>query len=181
MPSKSSSNPTPKAAASAASAVAREQKEQRDAFEQGMQLFHARDLKKAQALFEKAAEGPLRDMAAAARTHAKMCEQRLAKAAMVLESHDDYYNYAVSLMNRGDHRGAFEHFQKSLELKETDYAHYGLAACNGFLGRVDEAARHLRRAIEMRPDNRAAAHNDPDFAELNRQPVIRELLQQPTV
>ena len=143
-----------------------------------MQLFHARDFKKALQLFEKAAEGPLRDMAAAARTHAKMCEQRLARAAVVLESHDDYYNYAVSLMNRQDHRSAYEHFEKSLALKETDYAHYGLAACNGFLGRVEEAARHLRRAIEMRPDNRAAAHNDPDFAELNRQPVIRELLQQ---
>lgn len=177
MPSKSTSNPATKAAASAAAAVAREQKDQREAFDQAMQHFHARDLKKAKQLFEKAADGPIKDMAVAARTHAKMCEQRLARASVVLETHDDFYNYAVSLMNRQDFRGAHDHFEKSLALKETDYCHYGLAACYGFLGRVEDAARHLRRAIEMRPDNRAAAHNDPDFAELNRQPLIRELLQ----
>jgi hypothetical protein len=34
----------------------------------------------------------------------------------------------------------------------------------------------MKRAIELRPQNRVAARNDPDFAEIGEQPPLAELL-----
>jgi hypothetical protein len=44
-------------------------------------------------------------------------------------------------------------------------------------GNQEKAIEHFRRAVTLQPRNRSVALSDPDFAELARNPQIRELLQ----
>lgn len=153
-----------------------EQQLQLETFNRAMEAFHQRDFKKAKDLFETAANGPAREVAFSAKTHARMCEQRLAKDAMKFDSPEDYYAYATALANRQQYREAIPLLLKALQLREADHYHYALALCLGQSGDLDGAMRHLSRAIEIAPRNRGLASTDPDWAELIRQPKIRELL-----
>lgn len=169
----------PKTAAKNASrtpAPSVEKPNQQKAFDTAMQAFHQRDFAKAKQLFEAAAEGPAREIGYAARQHASMCEQRLKKPAVKLETAEDHYNYGVSLMNQRDLEGAQASLEKALKQDGGDHVHYALALVLGLKQDVEGALEHLKKAIELAPRNRAAAHNDPDFAELMQHSAIRELL-----
>jgi tetratricopeptide (TPR) repeat protein len=149
---------------------------QRAVFEQAMTAFHARDLKTARDLFSEAASGPDRNYAVAARNHQLMCEQRLARQTVALETAEDHYNYAVALTNQRRFEEAIQHLERSLELKESDHAHYALSVALGLTGRINDAARHLDRAISLDPRSRIAARNDPDFADLLSHAPLRALV-----
>ena len=146
-------------------------------YEQAVRLFHAGSYAEAKALFEQAGNGESREMAHSARLYVRMCVQRTARMAPALSTADDFYNYAVALINRRDFQAALKSLEQALSLAgDSDYLHYAVALCRGSLGDFDGAHHHLRRAIELHPRNRAAARNDPDFAELARQPRIHDLL-----
>ncbi len=149
---------------------------QQKAFDAAMQAFHLRDFAKAKQLFESAMEGPVKEIVYAARQHQMMCEQRLAKSTVKLETAEDYYNFGISQMNRRDLDGAQSSFEKALRHEDADYVHYALALVLGLKQNIDGAAQHLKRSIEIAPRNRVAAHNDPEFSELMQHPQIRELL-----
>lgn len=142
-----------------------------------MAAFHGRDFARAKQCFQAALEGTAKEIHYAAKQHLLMCEQRLAKSALQLESAEDYYNYAVSLMNQRDADGAVQSLEKALAVGEADYMHLAMAVALGMKQDIAGAAGHLKRAIEMHPRNRIAAHNDADFAELMQHTAIRELLQ----
>jgi tetratricopeptide (TPR) repeat protein len=146
-------------------------------FEGAVKSFHARDFRKAQALFEEAAAGPSRAMAHSARLHARICHQRLAKPQLRLETAEDHYNYAISLINQGQLELAGEHLGKALQkLPGADYIHYAMALARGLSGDMQRAAEHMKRAIELQPRNRGLARNDPDFDEIAQRSPMRELL-----
>ncbi len=150
---------------------------QAEAFAQASRLFHAGQYAEARRLFEEAAGGANREMAHSARLHVRMCEQRLSREAPALATAEDHYNYAVALVNRRDFQSARQHLEQALQMADDgDHIHYALALCLGYLGDIDGACHHLRRAIELHPRNRAAARSDPDFAELIHKPQISELL-----
>jgi hypothetical protein len=62
---------------------------QRGSFEAAMKLFHARNMKQARELFEKAAQGPERDVAQRARVHMAMCDRRLERDGVPLRSAEE--------------------------------------------------------------------------------------------
>jgi len=157
--------------------MAAAQKQQSDQYNRAMQAFHQRDFKKAKELFAEAAEGPVREMAFAAKTHLKMCEQRLAKVEVKLETPEEAYNYAVALMNRRDYSGAVTNLELALRSSDADHYHYALAIAQWHAGAQDKAVEHFRRALALQPRTRSQALTDPDFSELARHPQIRELLQ----
>jgi tetratricopeptide (TPR) repeat protein len=151
--------------------------QQAEAFEQAMHLFHARDYAAARAAFEKATAGPVPAMSHTARLRAKMCVQRLVQAQPKIETAEDRYNYAVGLINLRRLTDAEEHLYKALETHpNADHLHYALALTRGLQDDFEGAHRHLKRAIELQPRNRALARNDPDFAELFQRGWLRELL-----
>jgi tetratricopeptide (TPR) repeat protein len=153
-----------------------EQKRQSEAFNKGMEYFHAREFKKAMQAFEQAMEGPVRDLAFAARNHHKMCEQRLERSQMQISDPEDRYAYAITRINVGDYTAAEAQLTAALKQKDADHYHYALALCLGSKGDLDGAVRHLGRAIQLNPRNRSSVKNDPDFAELLRQAPLRDLL-----
>lgn len=175
--SKATTKAAAKTAARPVSTQSAEAKAQADQFGKAMELFHARELKKARDLFEKASEGPNREMGFSAKMHQRMCEQRLEKQNVALHSAEDYYNYGVALTNQGRLEDARKNLEHALKLQETDHSHYALALALGQAGEMDAAAKHLARAFELEPRNRTTIRNDPDFTELLRHPVLHDLLR----
>jgi tetratricopeptide (TPR) repeat protein len=175
--SKQTKTSSPKNPPAARAADSGEAKLQLENFNRGMELFHARDFRRARDFFEKAAGGPNREMVFAARTHQRMCEQRLEKAAPVLETPDDYYNYGVALTNERRLEEARKHLEKAAALRTADHYEYALALCLGLAGEIDAAAERLRRAIELDPRNRVAVRNDSDFSELLHHAAFQSVLE----
>lgn len=152
-------------------------KHQSDLFEKAIHLFHKRDFGKAGTFFEKAAAGPVREVAHSARVHARICAQQTENASLKLSTAEDYYNYGIALLNRRDLDQACESLKRAAGLApEQDHVFYALALCFGLKGDMDQAYSNLKRAVELDPRNRAQARNDPDFAEFVHRRPLEEFL-----
>jgi len=153
------------------------QPSQLTAFEAGMKLFHARQLKEARDLFAQAARGPERDVANRAQLHLAMCDRRLQHVTVTLGSAEDYYNYGVALINSRNLPEARTHLEKALEMSpDADHVHYALALAQALAGDTVNALQNLRRAIELEPRNRLIARQDADFAPLANQPPFDAII-----
>jgi tetratricopeptide (TPR) repeat protein len=147
------------------------------AFESAMKLFHTRELQQARAFFEHAAQGPERDVAQRSKLHMAMCDRRLQQQTVTLRSAEDYYNYAVALINQRKLGEAREHLQKAVEISPgADHIHYALAAAFVAGGDLAQAHESLKRAIELDPRNRIIARQDSDFTPVAAQPPFSSLL-----
>lgn len=171
----------PRAAAAsrvpAASAQALNSQKQLASFEAAMKLFHARKFKEAREQFERAAEGPERDVSHRSRLHIAMCDRRLQQATVNLRSAEDYYNYGIALINTRNVAEARQHLEKALQMAPgADHIHYALALAQALSGDLGRAHENLKRAIEIEPRNRIMARQDADFAPLANQPPFDALL-----
>lgn len=167
---------TAKSAARAVAVESQELRLQSERFTKAMEAFHARDLKKARDLFGQAADGPNREMSYVARDHQRMCEQRLERLSIKLDSPEDYYASGVAFTTQGKLPEAKKALEQAIKLRNADHYHYALALCLGLMGDIGGSAHELRTAIEMEPANRLAARRDPDFAELLPHAAIRALV-----
>ena len=106
-----------------------------------------------------------------------MCRRRLEKTEPVLHTADDHYNYAVALMNQRQLVPARKHLTRAIALLPGGgHLYYALALCRGLEGDLSGARSDLQKAIDLDPRSRAAACNDPDFAEIRDLPPLVELL-----
>jgi len=151
--------------------------EQSKSFEQGVRLLQVKDFQRAKECFERAAHGPVREMAHSARLRALMCERRLARREPALETPEEHYNYAVALMNQRRWEEAETHLERAVaQNPRGDHLYYALALCRGWRGDLEGAYRYMKQAIELQPRNLLVARNDPDFAELSQRSPLAELL-----
>mgnify|MGYP000914690246 CR=1 FL=1 len=149
----------------------------RELYEQAIRAFNSGDFATAKSMFERAAMGPIPEMAHSARLHAKMCEKRLTRPEMSLRTPDEHYDYAVALMNERRFEQAERHLLLALaQTPDADHLFYALALCRGLSGDLQGAYVNLKRAIELQPQNRITAKNDPDFAEIGPQSPLNELI-----
>ncbi|MGE5570371.1 MAG: TPR end-of-group domain-containing protein [Rhodospirillales bacterium] len=150
---------------------------QHELYEQAVRAFHSGNYAAAKSLFERAARGPMPEMAHSASLHVKICEKRLARPEMSLRTADEHYDYAVALMNEHRFEQAERHLLLALaQTPKADHLFYALALCRGLSGDLQGAYVNLKRAIELQPQNRTTAKNDPDFAEIGRQSPLYELI-----
>lgn len=150
---------------------------QMESFGEGMRLFHTRQLGPARELFLAASRGPDRAVSHRAVLHARMCESRLDSPNVPLNTPEDHYNYAITLINSRDYNVAQEHLRAALEAEPSaDHVLYALAACQGLAGDLQGAYENLKRAIDLQPRNRLAARQDPDFAPFAGQTAFARLL-----
>jgi tetratricopeptide (TPR) repeat protein len=130
--------------------------------EKAMKAFHKRDFESALPQFEEAAKGPEVSVSHTAALHARMCRQRMETHKPTLKTAEDNYAYGLTFINRREFAEAEPFLKKALSLSpKADHILYALA---------------LSRAIEIAPNNRSAARNDPDFQELLRQSPLREIV-----
>jgi tetratricopeptide (TPR) repeat protein len=150
---------------------------QMDSFEEGIRLFHARKFQQARESFLVAARGPDRTVSHRAGLHARICEQRLQSGSPVLNTPEEHYNYAITLINSRDLATAQKHLRAALDVDPSaDHVLYALAACQSLGGDLQPAYENLKRAIDLQSRNRLAARQDPDFAALAEHPAFIRLL-----
>ena len=81
------------------------------------------------------------------------------------------------LYEAGDYAGAVETARTVVEANPHYAApNYNLACCEALAGMTEDAIRHLRAAIELRPSLRDLAQEDTDFDPIRDEPGFRELV-----
>jgi len=146
-------------------------------FEAAVHHFQKERFDKAKEIFEKLAQGPVTEVAARARVHLQLCEQKLrTETAPTPKTAEDCYNLGLFELNAGRAEAALEHLAKADKLNpRQEYVLYALAAAHARLGNIDAALTQLSQAIELRPQNRHHARRDEDFQPLANEPRFKKL------
>jgi tetratricopeptide (TPR) repeat protein len=111
------------------------------------------------------------------RMYVNACMQQVAKGKTTFQSHEERYDYAISLLNNGHYADAREEFKAILhENDSADYAFYGLAVLSSMTGETHSCLEHLTEAIRLNAKNRIQARSDSDFQDMADDPRFTELL-----
>jgi tetratricopeptide (TPR) repeat protein len=117
------------------------------------------------------------DLAHSVRMYINACVQQIAKGKTEFQSHEEHYDYAISLLNSGHYEDAKEQFRAILaENESADYAFYGLAVLSSMTGESNTCLEHLTEAIRLNGRNRIQARADSDFQDMADDPRFTELL-----
>jgi len=147
-------------------------------YEAGLKAMQEHKYERAKSLLEKVCESGVRELADRASIHLNTCMQQLGKgSSSAFKTPEEHYDFAVSLINDGNFDDARSHLEKILRQNpKADYAHYGMAALECLIGRIEPALKSLNDAIRLNPANRFQARNDSDFDRLSDDPRFTEVL-----
>jgi tetratricopeptide (TPR) repeat protein len=104
-----------------------------------------------------------------ARVYLSICERQGGGAGLRPRSFEERVNAATVLINRG----AFDDGMRLLRDLESenpgsDHVQYLFTVAFTSMGDVDKALSHLRRAVELNPENRFLSASDADLEPLRR-------------
>ena len=146
-------------------------------YEEAYRLFRSQNFAQAKPAFERATDGPQRELTHNARLHIAMCERRMQAAPVEFSTAEENYNYGVARLNTRDLAAARRYFESALALAPNgDHIYYGLALCCGLGGDLQGCYENLKRAIDLQPKNRLIARQDQDFNTIVQHPVFHQLL-----
>jgi tetratricopeptide (TPR) repeat protein len=146
-------------------------------YETALKLMQASKYEKAHEAFTKMLELAPQDLADRIRMYISACVAQIHKGTTSFQSHEERYDYAISLLNHGNYEEAREHLQDILlKEKSADYAFYGLALLYSMTGDSDTCIQHLTEAIRLNHQNRFQARLDSDFDGVADDPRFTELL-----
>ncbi len=131
----------------------------------------------AHAAFDKLlGEGPP-ELGDRIRMYINACLLQVAKGKTEFKSHEERYDYAISLLNKGLYQDARDEFKAILAAEQSaDYAFYGLALLSSMTGDSHKCLEHLTEAIRLNARNRIQARSDSDFQDMADDPRFTELL-----
>jgi tetratricopeptide (TPR) repeat protein len=146
-------------------------------YEAALRLMQQGKYDKAHEAFDKMLVTSPAELADRIRMYINACLLQVAKGATTFQSHEEQYDYAISLLNNGMYPDAREQFKQILAANPTaDYAFYGLAVLASMTGDSHECLEHLSNAIKHNPRNRIQARADSDFQDMADDPRFTELL-----
>ncbi len=146
-------------------------------YESAVRLMQDGKYDKAHAAFDKMLAASPGDLADRIRMYINACLLKVQKGKVTFLSHEERYDYAISLLNTGKYDEAREHFREILtENTKADYAFYGLAVLASITGDSHQCLEHLTEAIRQNPHNRIQARADSDFQDMADDPRFTELL-----
>ena len=146
-------------------------------YESAMKLLQEGKVEKAKAAFEAMLQNDARDLTERVRMHLSACNRQINLRNISFSSHEERYDYAVSLVNTGYYEDAREHLEAILKGNAAaDFAHYGLAVLESLTGRTEPCLEHLGEAIRLNPRSRIQARSDSDFQDMADDPRFTELL-----
>ncbi len=150
-------------------------------YEEAYRLFRSQNFPHAKAAFERAIDGPQRELTHNARLHVAMCERRMQSAPVEFSTAEENYNYGIARLNTRELTAARRYFEAALSLAPNgDHIFYGLALCCGLGGDLQGCYENLKRAIDLQPKNRLVARQDQDFNTIVQHPVFHQLLYEKT-
>lgn len=146
-------------------------------YEAAIALMQAGKYEKAHAAFNKMLSNSPGDLADRIRMYTSACLGQVNKGTTTFLSHEEQYDYAISLLNDRHYEDARVHFKQILAANPTaDYAFYGLAVLASLTGDPTDCLEHLTRAIHFNHKNRIQARADSDFQDMADDPRFTELL-----
>lgn len=146
-------------------------------YESALKLMQAGKYEKAHDAFTAMLESAPQDLADRIRMYISACVGQIHKGTTTFQTHEERYDYAISLLNQGNYEDARQHLQEILLQHESaDYAFYGLALLSSLTGDADSCIDHLAEAIRLNGQNRLQARLDSDFDGVSEDPRFTELL-----
>ena len=146
-------------------------------YERAIRLLGAGKYTDAHAAFNALLSGAPEDLGDRIRMYIAACVAQIDHGTTEFRSHEERYDFAISLLNQGDYEDAREHFQQILlDKDQCDYAFYGLALLASMTNSSHECLQHLAQAIRLNPQNRIQARSDSDFSNMSEDPRFTELL-----
>lgn len=146
-------------------------------YESALKLMQSGKYDEAHKAFNNMLATASHDLADRIRMYISACVSHIAKGTTEFKSHEERYDYAISLLNHGRYADAREHFEKILlEKASADYAFYGLALLASMTGDTQKCIEHLTEAIRLNTQNRFQARLDSDFSGVSEDPRFTELL-----
>jgi tetratricopeptide (TPR) repeat protein len=145
-------------------------------FEAAVLYFQKERYGKAKEILKRLADKGPPEVADRARVHLRLCERRSATASTPKTVADNYL-FGVAELNAGRPESAANYLEKAHQQgpKREDVC-YALAASYALQGKADAALELLKVAVDLRPQNRFQARQDPDFESLVGNPRFRELV-----
>lgn len=140
-------------------------------YEAALRLLYRQQFERAREAFEKviAADGQDKEIYERALTHIRLCRNKMARRQPVPKTTEELYNVAITLINDGRFQESMKHLNRALKRRpKCDYVIYALAVCHCRLGSRDRALKLLKRAIDLKVENRFLAQRDADFRPLAR-------------
>jgi Tfp pilus assembly protein PilF len=105
------------------------------------------------------------------------CLSQIHEGTTDFKTHEERYDYAISLLNQGDYVEAHKELEAiRLADQSADYAFYGLALLASMTGDSERCIEHMREAIRLNPQNRLQARLDSDFDNVCDDPRFTDLL-----
>ena len=121
-----------------------------------------------------------RELLERARLYLRVCERETAQRPAGPQSAQERVYAATMALNAGDSETALSHLQRAIaQDPNSDHAHYILAVALSGGARKDDAVKHLRRAVELNPENRSLALQDEDLEALRDHEEFRAVLDAP--
>lgn len=146
-------------------------------YESALKLLQSGKYEKAHQAFNHMLETAPHDLADRIRMYIAACVSHISQGTTEFKSHEERYDYAISLLNHGHYEDAREHFEAILlKNQSADYAFYGLALLASMTGDTQKCIDHLTEAIRLNAQNRFQARLDSDFASVSDDPRFTELL-----
>lgn len=146
-------------------------------YEAALHLMQEGKYDKAHAAFDKMLLNSPGELADRIRMYINACLLQVSKGKTTFITHEEQYDYAISLLNVGNYEDAREHFKIILDAHPTaDYAFYGLAILASMTGETHKCLEHLTQAIKHNPRNRIQARADSDFQDMADDPRFTDLL-----
>jgi len=146
-------------------------------YEKAIKLMHAGKYTEAHTAFTAMLATAPQEFADRIRMYIATCVGQIHDGATDFKTHEERYDYAISLLNQGHYVDA----QKQLETirladGSADYAFYGLALLASMTGDSERCIEHMREAIRLNPQNRLQARLDSDFDGVSDDPRFTDLL-----
>jgi tetratricopeptide (TPR) repeat protein len=149
-------------------------------YERGVEALQRRAFEAAAATFRDILDRypEEREIDERARLYLKVCERELTAARPTPETAEEMLLSATVALNSGDYDRALSLLRRvRADDAENDHAEYMLAAIAAARGEHTQSLDHLRRAIELNPENRALARQDGDFEALRASDTFRLLVE----
>lgn len=149
-------------------------------YEQGLAAIQAHDYPRASALLQSvlATYPEEKELHERVRLYLNICDKHAGPRSATPQNVEERIFAATLAFNAGNYDEGLEHLHAVIrESPEHDHAIYMLAVIEVLRKDLDSAAAYLLRAIELNPENRALARQDPDLEPLRHHEGIRAALE----
>ena len=137
-------------------------------YERALEALQRRDLAVAAARFQQVIDQfpEERELHERCRLYLQVCE-RQSKPPPAPETLEERIFAATLALNAGAQDEALQHLEAAMtQDPDSDQVQYMLALARAASGEPSTAVSHLKRAIELNPDNRFLARQEPSFEPL---------------